>query len=117
MLEKIGRGRFEIQVVEDGARVVEISNQRCPDIVLMDLQMPILSGLDAVKILRTNPAFSDLPVVAVTADAFSHQKQEAMSLGFTDYLTKPISLTQLHSVLARLLPLGAVESLNHARRV
>eukprot|EP00455_Lapot_gusevi_P040717 TRINITY_DN4634_c0_g1_i5.p1 TRINITY_DN4634_c0_g1~~TRINITY_DN4634_c0_g1_i5.p1 ORF type:complete len:203 (-),score=13.22 TRINITY_DN4634_c0_g1_i5:115-723(-) len=106
-LIKIGKGKFIVDVVDNGEKVIDAVRARRPHIILIDLHMPVLSGLDATKILRNDPQFADLPIVAITADAFAHQQQEAMSMGFTEYLTKPINFNHLHSVLCRFLPLAS----------
>lgn len=70
----------------------------------MDLHMPQMSGIEATKIIKKSAIISNIPIVALSADAFQEQQDKALSVGFNDYLTKPIALEQLIEVLAKYLP-------------
>jgi CheY-like chemotaxis protein len=74
-----------------------------PQLVLLDIHMPGLSGYEVLQRLRADPATAGVPVVAVSADAHAHEIETARAAGFADYLTKPIDLDALRAVLGRLL--------------
>jgi len=76
-----------------------------PDLVLLDIEMPVLDGFTVLRRLRENPRFSALPVVAVTARAMQGDRERAMAEGFTGYITKPVSATVVRDEVKRLLHL------------
>ncbi|MBF0286536.1 MAG: response regulator [SAR324 cluster bacterium] len=99
---------LEIDVAEDGkagiAKMLELEKAQClPDLVLMDIHMPGMNGLETTKQLRANPAFQDIPIVAFSADAFEEHQQLAFKAGITEYLTKPLELNKLIPLLSRFL--------------
>ena len=69
------------------------------DAILMDIHMPIMDGIEAVRRIRTNPRFHEIPVIAMTAAAMKSDRDEALAAGMNDYLTKPFSATQLVEIL------------------
>ncbi len=82
---------------EEGvARVEELK----PNLVLMDIHMPVMDGLKATRLLRQNPAYRDLPIIAMSADAFEEQQAEARTAGMNDYTTKPIEFDRLIQLLS-----------------
>ncbi|MCG2586402.1 ATP-binding protein [Massilia sp. TS11] len=89
----------------DGHSGIEIARARRPDLILMDLNLPGLSGQDALIELRRDPATADIPVIALTANAMPREIERGMALGFARYLTKPLNLAEftaaIDSALAR----------------
>ena len=100
-------------LVSNGCRVVEADNgkeavalirRRCPDLVLMDLNLPLMDGLDATKQIRQNRySGNDLPIVAITAHDGSGVKESALNAGCNDYLTKPIDFDRLEKTMRQIL--------------
>jgi CheY-like chemotaxis protein len=99
-----------------GYRVVQSSNGRDaleqirlfhPVLVLMDIEMPVMDGLAAVRELRQNPEFRDLPVVAVTARTAEQDRKAALEAGFSAYILKPCALSDLLEAMGELLHSGA----------
>ena len=93
----------------DGAEGVRLARElqesgRPPHLILMDVQMPVMNGFEALRHLKDDPATRDIPVAALSADAFEDQQAVALEAGFLEYLTKPIDLRRLHRFLARTLP-------------
>ena len=91
---KIVRYLFEskgYKVVEamDGEEGVRMADQERPDIILMDVQLPKLSGYEATLRIKANPALRDIPVIAVTSFALSGDDEKAMEAGCDDYIAKP----------------------------
>jgi len=76
------------------------------DLVLMDMQMPRLDGLDATRRIRAMHGRGQLPVIAMTANAFAEDRRRCLEAGMNDFLTKPCRPEQLFSVLVRWLPIS-----------
>ncbi len=95
--------RFNVTIATDGKEAVDyIHNQNNKyDIVLMDLQMPVMDGYTATKIIRETLSKEDLPVVAMTADAMSGVRDQIMEIGMNDYVPKPINPDLLWEVLSK----------------
>ncbi|MBF0430354.1 MAG: response regulator [Fibrobacteria bacterium] len=89
----------EIHIAGDGEDCIAQANKIKPDIIFMDMNMPKLNGIPATKILRKNPEFQHTPIIALSADAFIEQQQAALKAGITAYLTKPIDMDKLETVL------------------
>jgi two-component system, sensor histidine kinase and response regulator len=84
-----------VTIANNGKEAVEKVKVNTYDIILMDIQMPIMDGYDAVREIRKNPAFSDLPIIAMTANALLSDQQRALKAGMNDYVAKPIDSNQL----------------------
>ncbi len=100
VLERTGYAVIE---AADGKEAMEKIQSSRPDLVILDLQMPVLDGFAVIRLLRSRPEFSNLPVVALTANAMHGDREKTMAAGFTGYLAKPVSLVTLRNELARLL--------------
>jgi two-component system, sensor histidine kinase and response regulator len=102
LLESVG---FKVTVVSDGKQAVDIVNERGHDfeLVLMDLQMPVMDGYEATEKIRKNKDFDDLPIVAMTADAMLGVEEKVLSIGMSDYITKPIDVEELYGRLIKWL--------------
>jgi CheY-like chemotaxis protein len=87
----------------DGQEALAMVEQSPPDILLLDIGMPLLDGFAVVRKLRENPRFTSLPVVAVTAYAMQGDREKIMNSGFDGYLSKPVSSGSLIQELGRLL--------------
>lgn len=90
---------IEMTLVENGQKALEALAEQHFDLVLMDCQMPVMDGYDATQSIRSQPAYSQLPVIALTADADTESRERAREIGFTDYLTKPIDIDKLIQTL------------------
>ena len=101
---------IKIHVAENGARGVEKAAELLPDLIFMDMHMPDMDGLEATKKIRDCADTSELPIVALSADAFVEQQERAFALGIVEYLTKPIDLEQLLPVLEKYLRAEALLS-------
>ena len=93
----------EVMLAVDGADGVAMVRRERPDLVLMDLAMPRLDGVAAVRMLKADPDTASIPVVALTAHAMRGDEERARAAGFDDYLAKPVELAALDRVLERLL--------------
>ena len=94
---------YDIVEAGDGLEAVSRTRETRPDLILLDLQMPNLDGIGAVRQLRSDPEFADTPVIALTASAMQSDREKALAAGFTCYIAKPISLRTLRAEIERLL--------------
>ena len=95
-----------VDVVEDGAAAVERVGERDYDLVLMDVQMPEMDGLEATRRIRAMPQHAALPIIALTANAFAEDRQACLAAGMSDYLAKPVMPQQLFNCLLHWLTLA-----------
>jgi two-component system sensor histidine kinase/response regulator len=93
-----------VEEAADGLQALASIKANPPDLVVLDLHMPGLNGLEVVESIRHDIRYNSLPVVALTASAMHGDREQALSAGFTDYMTKPISLSSLRSRLLALIP-------------
>jgi CheY-like chemotaxis protein len=94
---------YAISEAGDGKEALEMIEQDPPDLLLLDLNMPVLDGFGVIAKVRGNPAWSHLPVVAVTANAMQGDKERILAAGFDGYVSKPLSFQALSQELDRLL--------------
>ncbi len=97
------RGGFDIFEACDGLEALEAVHRIRPDLIILDLHMPGLDGFGVVAELRRNSLFASTPCVALTASAMQGDRQRALDIGFTGYITKPVSLKALRAEVERLL--------------
>jgi two-component system, cell cycle response regulator DivK len=97
---------YEVLEANDGAAGVEIAVLEHPDLILMDLQLPGMDGLEATRRLREHPAFATMPIIAVTAHAMRGDDERAMAAGCTGFITKPIRVREFASAVAGFLKRG-----------
>ena len=100
---RLKRKGYEIEVAVDGQQGVEMATASMPDLVLMDMSLPIKDGWTATRELRANAATASLRVIALTAHAMDGDRQKAMKAGCDDYDTKPIDLKRLLGKIEALL--------------
>ncbi|MGI9462393.1 MAG: response regulator [Aestuariivirgaceae bacterium] len=86
---------FDVFVAEDGQAGVDQAKARLPDLVLMDISLPVMDGWTATKALKADPATEAIPIIALTAHAMPGDKEKAIEAGCNDYDTKPIELPRL----------------------
>ena len=91
---------MEAVTAEDGLR---LAGERPPALVLMDIQLPGMSGIEALAALRADPALRTIPVIAVTASAMTHDRQKILAAGFDGYQSKPISIEDFVGAVRRTL--------------
>jgi two-component system cell cycle response regulator DivK len=99
-LEQLG---YLVLEAEDGAKAVEIALRELPDIILMDLTLPVMDGLAATAMIRDNPKMSKVLIIAVSAHQETDLRAEAKASGFDAYVTKPVDIPWLHELIKGLL--------------
>jgi CheY-like chemotaxis protein len=100
------RSDLRLHIAEDGNRGIEIARDSQPDVILMDINLPGISGIQALKILRENPVTAHIPVIAISANAMPRDIKKGLEIGFLRYLTKPIKINELMDALDAALELA-----------
>jgi two-component system, sensor histidine kinase and response regulator len=98
-----------VVVANNGAEALDLLHHGHFDGVLMDLQMPVMDGLEATRIIRANPDWMTMPVIAMTANALEEERRRCLEAGMSDFITKPVRPEILYSVLARWLAPGIAQ--------
>jgi two-component system, cell cycle response regulator DivK len=94
---------YEVIEASDGGQAITQAQAHVPDLILLDLQMPVRNGYDVLGILRNDSRFAATPIVALTASAMQGDREKALAAGFSGYLSKPVSLVRLREEINRLL--------------
>ena len=94
---------YQVALAEDGAAALALARQLHPALVVMDIQMPKLDGLEAIRQMRADPALAAIPVLALTALAMPDDRRRCLEAGANDYLSKPVNLKEFISVVRRLV--------------
>ena len=100
---RLVRKKYEVLVAADGREGVEMARSEAPDLILMDMSLPVMDGWEATRRLKASPETQAIPVVALTAHAMSGDREKAMEAGCDDYDTKPIELPRLLGKIEALL--------------
>ncbi|MEO0538327.1 MAG: PAS domain S-box protein [Cyanobacteria bacterium P01_A01_bin.123] len=96
---------YRLLVVKNGADAIAVAQAETPDLILMDVQMPGMSGLDAIQQIRCDPALSNIPIITLTALAMVGDRESCLAAGANEYLSKPVKLKQLVTTMQQLLSL------------
>ena len=91
----------EVHVARNGKEAIVKADLKKPDLILMDIRMPIMDGLTATKALRSKPDFSKIPIIALTASAGDDSREDCLSAGCTDHISKPIQSIELFEILSK----------------
>jgi CheY-like chemotaxis protein len=100
---RLNRNGFEVVIAVNGQEGVELAGSARPDLILMDMSLPVLDGWEATKRVKAHPDTARIPVIALTAHAMVHDKEKAMAAGCDDFDTKPIDLPRLLEKINSLL--------------
>ena len=96
---------YRLLIAKNGEEAITLAESKTPDLIVMDIQMPKMDGLEAIKKIRQDPNLVHIPIVALTALAMSGDREQCLEAGASDYLSKPIKLKQLADSIQRLLAL------------
>jgi CheY-like chemotaxis protein len=101
LVERLIERRPDLSLISavSGARGIQLARSRRPDVILMDINLPDISGLQALVALRADPATALIPVIAISANAMPHDISKGRQAGFFEYLTKPIKVNEFTTTL------------------
>ena len=100
---RLVRNGHEVSIAIDGQQGVDMALSLLPDLILMDLSLPVIDGWEATRRVRANDATRGIPVIALTAHAMAGDREKAMEAGCDDYDTKPVEITRLLGKITALL--------------
>lgn len=92
---RLSRKGYEIVMAVDGSQAVEMAEAEKPDVILMDMSLPVIDGWEATRRIKAQPALQAIPVIALTAHAMAGDREKAIEAGCDEYDTKPIELPRL----------------------
>ena len=101
---RLKRRGYEVTIAVNGAEGVAMATSTTPDLILMDMSLPVMDGWEATKNIKADPATESIPVIALTAHAMSGDREKALQAGCDDYDTKPIELSRLLTKIKTFLP-------------
>jgi len=101
--DMLGELGLKADMAANGLIATEMASERKYDLILMDMQMPVMDGIDATRSIREIPGYETIPILALTANAFQEDRQRCLDAGMNDFLRKPLEMDQLKGALARAL--------------
>ena len=101
---RLKRRGYEVAIAVNGAEGVALASSDTPDLILMDMSLPVMDGWEATKNIKADPNTKSIPVIALTAHAMSGDREKALQAGCDDYDTKPIELSRLLTKIKTFLP-------------
>ncbi|HEY4087550.1 MAG TPA: response regulator [Bryobacteraceae bacterium] len=103
LARRLARKGYSVSVALDGAQGLELAAEIAPDLILMDMSLPVLDGWEASRRLKADPALRGIPILALTAHAMSDDRTKALEAGCDEYDTKPVEFTRLLEKMETLL--------------
>jgi len=103
---RLERKEFDVMIAVDGQAGVNMASSETPDLILMDLSLPVIDGWEATRQIKANPATQSIPVIALTAHAMAGDEEKALAAGCDDYDTKPVNFKRLLGKIETLLNPG-----------
>ena len=94
---------YRLMLAKDGQQAIDYAKSQPPDLIVMDIQMPVLDGLEAMRRIRENTQLVHIPIIALTALAMPSDRETCLAAGADEYLTKPVKLKQLAIAIQQLL--------------
>lgn len=104
---RLHRRGYETVLAIDGRQAVDLAAAELPDIILMDMDLPVLNGWEATKLIKAGPQTARIPVIALTAHALPPDREKAFSAGCDDYQSKPIDFAELVDKIEQLTARGS----------
>lgn len=102
---RLERKGFEVVIATDGAQGLELAQSEAPDLILMDMSLPVMDGWEATRRIRALPEISATPIIALTAHAVTGDRERCFEAGCNEYETKPVKFDQLMAKIGALLEL------------
>ena len=100
---RLARNGFEVAIAVDGGQGLAMATSEKPDLILMDMSLPVLDGWEATRRVKADPATKAIPVIALTAHAMAEDKEKCLAAGCDDFDTKPVELPRLLEKIKALL--------------
>jgi len=100
---RLTRNGYEVSIAVDGQQGADMALSERPDLILMDVSLPVIDGWEATRRIKANDATRRIPVIALTAHAMAGDREKAMEVGCEDYDTKPVEISRLLGKIAALL--------------
>lgn len=100
---RLERRGYAVVVAVDGQQGLELAISESPDLILMDMSLPVLDGWETTRRVKAEPALAHIPIIALTAHAMSGDREKAMEAGCDDYDTKPVEFTRLMEKIQKLI--------------
>ena len=104
---RLSRAGYTVIIATDGAQGVALAASERPDLVLMDLSLPVLDGWEAARRIKAAPETSRIPIIALTAHAMPGDQEKALAAGCDDFDTKPVEMARLLGKIRALVPAGS----------
>jgi CheY-like chemotaxis protein len=101
---RLERKGYHVAIAVDGGQGISMVKTETPDLILMDMSLPVLDGWEATRQLKASPETRSIPIIALTAHAMAGDREKALEAGCDDYDTKPIEMPRLLSKIEALLP-------------
>jgi len=101
LTRRLERRGYEVRCAENGAEAVEMAKSCSPDLILMDISMPIMSGIEATRVIRQTPEVNSVKIVALTAHAMESARRECLDAGCDDFATKPVDFAGLVALIEK----------------
>ncbi len=103
---RLTRRGFDVVIAVDGVQGVAMAKSEGPDLILMDMSLPVMNGWDATRALKTDPETQQIPVIALTAHVMTGDREKGIEAGCDDFDTKPVELSRLLGKIEALLGIG-----------
>jgi CheY-like chemotaxis protein len=103
LCRRLERRDFEVQCAMDGRQGVKLAQDERPDLILLDIDLPVMDGWEAIRILKSTNETQDIPVIALTAHAMTSDRERVFAAGFDEYGTKPVEFDALVGKIETLL--------------
>ena len=106
---RLERKGYQVLIAVDGEMGINVAREKSPDLILMDMSLPVMDGWEATRLIKADDRLKHIPVIALTAHAMANDRDKALEAGCDDYDTKPIELPRLLAKMEALLPPTASE--------
>lgn len=101
---RLQRKGYEVIIAVDGVQGVTLAQDKLPDLILMDMSLPILDGWEATRQIKNNPQTRHIPIIALTAHAMAGDRDKSIEAGCNEYETKPVDFPRLLAKIERFIP-------------
>jgi len=104
--KRLERKGFQVHSAQNGREGVDKAIELKPNLILMDIKMPVMGGIEAIQEIKANDAVKSIPIIALTANALDHQRREILDAGADDFHAKPLEFRRLLDQIERLIALA-----------